>query len=119
MAFLKYNNLWENEFGNTFAERDKLQDININQLKFQVHDTYRKNEKITTIFEPIDDSDLINKAYPDEKQRKVYCHFLLLEKDYNGVKLQYKKQSVEEFIIQRAMKTTMQTLYDKGLVDDF
>ena len=40
-------------------------------------------------------------------------------KDYNEFKLQYNKQSVEEILIQRAVKTTNQILYDKGLFDNF
>ena len=39
----------------------------INQLKLEVHDTYRKDEKITTDFEPINNEDVINKAYLDGK----------------------------------------------------
>ena len=46
-------------------------------------------------------------------------HLSSLEKDYNEVKLQYNKQSVEEILIQRAVKTTIQILYDKGLFDNF
>ena len=42
-----------------------------------------------------------------------------LEKDYNEFKLQYNKQSEEEILIQRAVKTTIQILYDKGLFDNF
>ena len=43
----------------------------------------------------------------------------ILEKDYNEFKLQYKKQSVEGISIQRAVKTTIQILYDKGLFDNY
>ena len=46
-------------------------------------------------------------------------HLSKLEKDYNEIKLQYNKQNVEEFLIQRAVKTTIQILYDKGLFDNF
>ena len=42
-----------------------------------------------------------------------------LEKDLNEFKLQYNKQSVEEILIQRAVKTTIQILYDKGLFDNY
>ena len=42
----------------------------------------------------------------------------MLEKDYE-FKLQYNKQSVEDILVQRAMKTTVQILYDKGLFDKF
>ena len=42
-----------------------------------------------------------------------------LEKDYNEFKIQYIKQNVEDILIQRAVKTTIQILYDKGLFDKF
>ena len=42
-----------------------------------------------------------------------------LEKDYNEFKFQHNKQSVEEVSVQRAVKTTIQILYDKGLFDNF
>ena len=42
-----------------------------------------------------------------------------LEKNFNEFKLQYNKQSVEEILIQRAVKTTIQILYDKGLFDNY
>ena len=67
MAYISYKKLWETEFDGIFSKRDKLQDVNISQLKLEVHDTYKKNEKISTIFEPSDDSDVMNKAYLDEK----------------------------------------------------
>ena len=47
----------------------------------------------------------------------INAHISLLDKDYNELKLQYNKQSGEEFIIQRAVKTTIQRLYDKGSFD--
>ena len=34
--------------------------------------------------------------------------------DYNEFKFQYNKQSVEDILKQRALKTTLQKLYDKG-----
>ena len=70
MAYISYNNLWESEIDGIVSKRDKLQDLNINQLKLELHDTYKKDEKITTIFEPTDDSVVINKAYLDEKIKK-------------------------------------------------
>ena len=42
-----------------------------------------------------------------------------MKKDYNEFKLQYNKQNVEDILIQRAVKTTIQILYDKGLFDDY
>ena len=50
---------------------------------------------------------------------KIDGHLTKLEKDYNEFKSQYNKQSVEEILIQRAVKTTIQILYDKGLFDKF
>ena len=88
-------------------------------MKLTVHDTYKKNEKITTNFEPINNSDVINKTYLDEKLLKIDGHLSKLEKDFNEFKLQYNKQSVEEVLIQRAVKTTIQILYDKGLFDNY
>ena len=119
MAYISYNKLWENEFDGIVSKRDKLQDANINQLKFEVHDTYKRDEKITTNFEPVDNEDVINKGYLDSKLLKIDGHLSKLEKDFNEFKLQYNKQSVEEILIQRAVETTIQVLYDKGLFDNF
>ena len=119
MAYISYNQLWESEFDNIVSKRDKLQDLNINNLKLEVHDTYKKDEKLTTNFEPVDNEDVINKGYLDLKLLKIDGHSSKLEKDYNEFKLQYNKQSVEEILIQRAVKTTIQRLYDKGLFDNY
>ena len=45
MAYVSYNKLWESKFDNILSEREKVQDIKINQLKLEVHDTYKKREK--------------------------------------------------------------------------
>ena len=119
MAYISYNKLWESEFDGIVSKRDKLQDSNINQLKLEVHDTYKKDEKITTNFEPIDNSDVINKGYLDDKLIKINGHLSNLEKDYNEFKLDYEKQAVLDVLIQRAVKTTIQILYDKGLFDNY
>ena len=50
---------------------------------------------------------------------KINGHLSSLEKDYNEVKLQCNKQSVEDVLIQRAVKTPIQILYDKGLFDNY
>ena len=119
MAYISYNKLWESEFDGIVSKRDKLQDRNINQLKLEVHDTYKKDEKMKTNFEAIDNEDVINKGYLDSKLLKITGHLSKLEKDYSEFKKQYNKQSVEEILIQRAIKTTIQILYDKGLFDSF
>ena len=119
MAYISYNKLWESEFDGIVSKRDKLRDLNINQLKLEVHDSYKKDEKITTDFKAVNNEDVINKAYLDEKLLKIDGHLSKLEKDYNEFKLQYNKQSVEEILIQRAVKTTIQILYDRGLFDNY
>ena len=119
MAYISYNKLWESEFDGIVSRRDKLQDLNINNLKLEVHDTYKKDEKLTTNFEPVDNEDVINKGYLDEKLLKMDGHLSKLEKDFYEFKLQHNKQSVEEFSVQRAVKTTIQILYDKGLFDNY
>ena len=93
--------------------------MNINQLKLEVHDTYKKDEKLTTNFEAVDNEDVINKGYLDSKLLKVDGHLSKLEKDYKDFKLQHNKQSVDDILVQRAVKTIIQILYDKGLFDNF
>ena len=39
MAYIFYNKVWESEFDGIVCKRDKLQDLNINQLKLEVNDT--------------------------------------------------------------------------------
>ena len=119
MAYISYNKLWESEFDGIVSKRDKLQDLNINNLKVEVYDTYKKDEKIKTNFEPVDNEDVINKGYLDENLLKIDGHLSKLEKNYNEFKLQYNKQNVEDILIQRAVKTKIQILYDKGLFDKY
>ena len=89
------------------------------QLKLEIHDSYKEDEKITTEFEAVNGSDVINKAYLDSKLLKIDGHLSKLEKHYNEFKLQYNKQSVEDILFQKAVKTTIQILYDKGLFDNY
>ena len=48
---------------------------------------------------------------------EINGHLSKLEKVYNEFKLKYNKQPVEEILIQRAVKRTVQILYDKGFFD--
>ena len=119
MDYISYNKLWESEFDGIVSRRDKLQDLNFNQSKLEVRDSYKKDEKITTNFEPVDNPDVINKGYLGSKLRKIDRHISKLAKNYNEFKLQYNKQNVEGILIQRAVKTTIQIIYDKGLFDNY
>ena len=65
MAYISYNKLWESEFDSIVSKRNKLKDLNINQIKREVHNGYKKDEKLTTSFELIENEDIINKAYLD------------------------------------------------------
>ena len=119
MAYISYNKLRESEFDGVVSKRDKLQDLNVSQLKLEVQDTYKKGQKITTDFEPTDNSDVINKGHLDEKLLKTNGHLSKLEKDYNEFKLQSNKKNIDDILIQRAVKTTIQIVYDKGLFDNY
>ena len=119
MAYIRYIKLWESEFDGIVSKRDKLQDLNINQLKLEVHDLFKKDEKRTTDFEAVGDKDVINKGYLDSKILKKDGHLSNLEKDYNEFNLQNNKQNLEDIFIQRAVKTTIQIVYDQGLVDNY
>ena len=119
MAYISYNILWESEFDGIVSKRDKLQDLNINQLKLEVHDTYKKDEKLTTNFEAVDNEDVINKGYLVSKLLKINIPLSKSEKDYKEFKLQYNEQSIEDILNQRAVKATIQILYDKGLFDNY
>ena len=55
--------MWESKLYNIVFKKDKMQDVNFNQLKLEVPDTSKKDEKITTSFEVVIDEDVINKAY--------------------------------------------------------
>ena len=114
-----YIELRESKFDNIVFKNDKVQDMNMNHSKLEIHDTYKRDEIITTNFEPIDDKYVINKGYVDEKVLKLNGLFSLFEKNYNEFSINYNKQSVEEIIIQRAVKTTIQILHDKKLFNGF
>ena len=79
------------EFDNIVSKKDKVQDSNNIKINFQVHGAYKRDEKITTDFEPINTEDVITRAYLDEKLLKVNSDISLLEKDYYEYKLQYNK----------------------------
>ena len=101
MSYISLKKLCEPEFDGIVSKRDKLQDLIINHLKFEIHDTYKKDEKITANIETTDDSYVINKAYLDDKIEKIDGHIAYIEKDYNELKKHYNKQSVEKILVQK------------------
>ena len=44
MASKSHSKLWESEFDGIVSKRDKLQNLNFNQLKLEVHDTLKKKK---------------------------------------------------------------------------
>ena len=74
-----------------FLKGEKLQGANIPQIKLEVHDTYKNEEKITTNFKVDEDEDVINKGFLHEKVIKMNRHLSQLENEYKEFKLQYNK----------------------------
>ena len=77
-----------------------------------MNDTYEKDEKLTTNSKPSIDEDVLDKAYLDEMLSKKEGHISYTEKDYNEIILVSIKQSLEEILIRRAVKTHTQKLSD-------
>ena len=115
MAYNSYATTWRGENYDDVSEKDRVQDINLNQLKLKVNDTYKKDEKITTNFEATNGTDIMNKAYLDKVLSKMQGQISNMENHYKEFKLLINKQSVSE----EAVKAIIQIVYDKGLFDYF
>ena len=96
-----------------------MQGINLNQLKLKVNETYEKDEKITTFFEPHNNDDVINKTFLDVKILRTESQISCVGKNWNEFTLHNSKQSLEDLPIERAVRLIIQTLYDKGLFDTY
>ena len=94
-----------------------MQDIDPNQIKLKENDIYKKDAKITTKFEPSYPEDFINKRYLETKLPEVKGNKSQTEKDF--IVIENFEISKEEALIQRAVKTTIRTLRDKGLFDNY
>ena len=55
----------------------------------------------------------------DEKLLKLIGHLSKLEKNYYEFETQLNKQSVEDILVRRAVKTRIYFLYDKGFFDNY
>ena len=60
-----------------------MQNFNPNQLKLEVHYTYKKDEKVTTNFKYAEETDVKNKAYLDKKITKIHGQISYIVKNYN------------------------------------
>ena len=119
MAYKSDDKLWRSEFYNNVSEKDRVQVKNLNQLKFKVNVFYKKDENINTNFEGSDDEDVLNEAYPDKNLSKREHQITYLEKKIMEFKQLSNKQSVQDVLNQRTVKTTIQTLYDIRFFDDY
>ena len=88
-------------------------------MKLNVKDNYEKDEKVTTIFEPSGNEDVVNKGYIDTKITEINENLLFIEKVFKKFKLYTNKQSVEEILNEGAVRTTIQKLYNGGMVNFF
>ena len=79
-----------------------------------------KDERLTTVFEPSKDKDVLCKTYLDTKLSKVQELISFIEKEYNNFKVGNDRLSEEEgVLIESAMKATIQILSDTGFFDRF
>ena len=107
MVYISYTELWRSVFCNNVSAKDRVQGNNLNQIKLKVNDTNKRNEKITTNFEPSDKKDVISKTYLDTNLSKIKASLSIKEKDFNEFKLRNDEQS-EDVLIERAVITTLQ-----------
>ena len=80
-----------------------------------------KNEKKKqTNFEHSKKTDVANKAYLDKNFSGVFEHQSCKERTFNHFKKHSnEKQPENEDLIEKAVETTLQLLYDKGLFDNY
>ena len=95
-----------------------MQDINLTQIKLKVNCTYKENEKVTRNFTSFHDEEMMKKPYLDTNLPKVGGHLSLVVNDCNDFKLRIDKHS-EKVSIEKAVKTNIQKLCDKGIFDNF
>ena len=72
-----------------------------------------KKKKNKTIFTAVIEEDFINKDCLDENLSQIDGHLSFLGKSFNQYKILTNKQSIEEILIQRAVRPAIQILYDK------
>ena len=80
MAYFNNNYYWESEFDSIASSKDRVQDVNVNQLKLKVNDAYENYEKMTTKNEASVPEDVGNKTFLDKKIIKNRRSHLLYRK---------------------------------------
>ena len=73
MVYIRCDKLWKSEFYNLSA-KDRVQDINLNQIKLRANDNYKEDKILTANFEPSNDEDVVIKAHMVAQISKVESH---------------------------------------------
>ena len=107
---MSYDKLGRSEFYNNFSAKDRVQDINLNQLKLKVNESYKKDENLKTNFEPSNIENVISKTCLDTNLSKMEGQISNIEEDYTEFKLHHNKQSVEDNLFDKTVKTNIQIL---------
>ena len=84
MEYKGCNKLWESEFDNIVSKIVNIQDLNLNQLKLEVHDIYEKDEETKTKLEPTDDIEVI-KSSSRQKTIKTRCSIVIIRKRFQRI----------------------------------
>ena len=63
MAYIRLDKVWRSDFCNKVSAKDRVQDMNLNQIKLKISDSFKKDKRIATKVEPNIDEDVMNKAH--------------------------------------------------------
>ena len=88
-------------------------------MKYKVNDTNIKDEKVTTNFEATNPGAGINERCFETKIAELNIHNSFREKTFHEYVSHNSKLSIEEVLIERAVKAAVQLPYDKGLFDNY
>ena len=80
IAYIGFGKLQRSDFYENVSAKDKVQVININQLKLKVNYTYKNDQNLSTNFKPSTDEDVINKTYPATILSKLEGQIYQIEK---------------------------------------
>ena len=81
MAYKSCDRLWRSDFYNKDSEKDRVQDINLNQIKLKVNYTYDKDEKTATNVEHVKDEDVVMKTFLDVTITEAKGHMSNIEQN--------------------------------------
>ena len=73
--------LWRSDFYNKDSEKDRVQDINLNQIKLKVNYTFDKDEKTATNVEHVKDEDVVMKTFLDVTITEAKGHMSNIEQN--------------------------------------